>query len=273
MTEYKLTVAEFNGKTKDEIIERLIKDLKEVYDQLREVMFENVGVNSTHDIERELILQTFDANWQLHIDQMTKLRSSSSLASYAQQNPYQVYVEKGALLFQELLRRISHNAIRSIMTNRYAQKRKPVDEEIMKQHIAAMMAKSGIKQDTTTPEGVPTTVPNISKETLESVVKQIEKFEVEQAISAATVEREPELAQAVNDEIKELEAEVKLEEEIQQVASHAVAKQEEIHVDEHAHKEVLDVKDVELEVETNTLRNEDEIDKKESETNETNDSK
>jgi preprotein translocase subunit SecA len=50
---------------------------------------------------------------------MDKLRSTSSLASYAQKNPFQVYTQKGAELFDELIKRISHNAIRALMINNF----------------------------------------------------------------------------------------------------------------------------------------------------------
>jgi preprotein translocase subunit SecA len=60
---------------------------------------------------------------------MTKLRISSSMASYAQQNPYQVYVEKGSEHFAELLKRISHNTIKLIMSNYYGRKDLVIDSQ------------------------------------------------------------------------------------------------------------------------------------------------
>jgi len=71
----------------------------------------------------------------MHIDQMSKLKSSSSLASYAQKNPFQIYIEEGGKLFKGLLNRISHNSVKLLMTNRYGIKREKVDTEALKQAV------------------------------------------------------------------------------------------------------------------------------------------
>ncbi len=103
----------------EELIEYLSKELIEAYEDIRKGAFETIGEEVTHEYERDLILETFDANWQLHIDNMDKLRSSSSMSSYAQKNPFQVYTEKGIELFNELVKRISHNTVRALMHRRF----------------------------------------------------------------------------------------------------------------------------------------------------------
>jgi len=72
---------------------------------------------------------------------MTKLRSSSSLASYAQKNPYQVYIEEGSILFNGLRKRISHNTIKQLMQNRYAIKKEEskIPEEGIKTSVIKAM--------------------------------------------------------------------------------------------------------------------------------------
>ncbi|MCK5946078.1 MAG: hypothetical protein KAG04_02285, partial [Mycoplasmataceae bacterium] len=65
------------------------------------------------------------------------LKSSSSLASYAQKNPYQVYVEKGAELFNQLLERISHNTVRILFQNPYANIQVSEEEQMLKESINA----------------------------------------------------------------------------------------------------------------------------------------
>lgn len=120
LTKFKLKPETLTGKMPEEIIEVIAKDLLEAYDQLRDNITDGLSESGLHDVERSILLQTFDNNWQVHIDQMTKLRSSSSLVSYAQQNPYQVFVEKGTELFNDLLKRISHNTVKLLMNNRYA---------------------------------------------------------------------------------------------------------------------------------------------------------
>ena len=124
LTGPKLKEDMIKGKTREEIIVIIEEKLLEAYKELKENTIENTSVETMHDLEREIILETFDQNWQVHIDKMSKLKTSSSMASYAQKNPYQVYVEKGAENFEELLKRISHNTIRLITSNEYGVKNK-----------------------------------------------------------------------------------------------------------------------------------------------------
>ncbi len=135
MTEFKLDAKEFSGKTNEEIVEVISKNSKEVYEQMRQNIIDNIGELGLHDVERQKILTTFDKNWQVHIDKMSKLKSSTSLASYAQKNPFQVYVEKGAEHFEDLLSRISHNSVKLLFTNRFAIKNKVPTEVVVQNYI------------------------------------------------------------------------------------------------------------------------------------------
>ena len=144
LVKYKLNYKELEGMPIEELIDEIILRLKESYEEVRENMIENTSEESMHSIEREIILKTFDDNWKLHIDQMTKLRSSSSLASYAQKNPYQVYIEEGSKLFNDLRKRISHNTIRQLMQNRYGIK-KP--EEVKQEELLKVVVKEATKNN------------------------------------------------------------------------------------------------------------------------------
>ena len=133
-SEEKLKLEEIAGKSNEEITDIIEKKILKVYTELRKISIENTDEEFLKYHERQILLNTFDKNWQLQIDQMTKLRSSSSLASYAQKNPYQVYVEKGSELFEGLLKRIAHNTIRAIMSNRLTIKmEKAVETEEQKE--------------------------------------------------------------------------------------------------------------------------------------------
>lgn len=126
----KLTPEMFIGKTEGEMTQIIDKELQEAYLELRNNTIENISEEEMHNLEREIVIVTFDENWQMHIDKMSKLKTSSSMASYAQKNPYQVYVEKGAEFFGELLKRISHNTVKLITLNEYGRKEEKNDEEI-----------------------------------------------------------------------------------------------------------------------------------------------
>ena len=137
LVDFKLDVTKLKKLTRPEMIASIQKDLQEVYDLLRQRIIDNTDEDVLHNIEREILLSTFDENWTLHIDQMSKLKSSSSLASYAQKNPYQVYVEKGAELFNQLLERISHNTVRFLLQNPYARIQETQEELDLKASINA----------------------------------------------------------------------------------------------------------------------------------------
>lgn len=143
---YKLNVNELNGLSKIELTSKIEKELVESYELVREHLISNVDEINAHSIEREIILMTFDQNWQMHIDQMTKLRSSSSLAHYAQKNPYQVYVEKGTELFKDLLQRISHNAVKVLMQNKYAQPQVDEREALIAEVLERRLNENQIKK-------------------------------------------------------------------------------------------------------------------------------
>lgn len=184
-TEFKFAPEQLKGKSNEELIEIVSKDTLEVYDQMRQNIIDNIGELGLHDIERQKILTTFDKNWQLHIDKMSKLKSSTSLASYAQKNPFQVYIEKGAEFFEDLLLRISHNAVKILFANSYAMKReKPVEqmvqsfiEEKLKleaQHNAELQAEVA-KQEEIHPDTEQIPVIEISEHEISKEVKEAEK--------------------------------------------------------------------------------------------------
>lgn len=125
----KINVQDIKGKSEEEVIEVLSSIVEQGFFDLRDNIVNNISSDFLNEIERNIVLTTFDQNWQLHIDKMTKLRTSSSMASYAQKNPYQEYVDKGAEFFEELLRRISHNTTKLIMQNQYGKMYiEPVEE-------------------------------------------------------------------------------------------------------------------------------------------------
>ncbi|WKX02503.1 preprotein translocase subunit SecA [Candidatus Mycoplasma mahonii] len=142
MVEFKLKSEDFVGKMNLEIIEEIQGQLADAYSTIREVIVENTSEDSLHEIEREILIRTFDDNWKLHIDQMSKLKSSSSLASYAQKNPFQIYIEEGGKFFKELLRRISHNTVKLLLSNKYGIKRNDVDAQQVKAMVAAELQKA-----------------------------------------------------------------------------------------------------------------------------------
>ncbi len=142
IVDFKLQKEFFVGKTINEIVEEIKTKLADTYDLMRVIIRENTSEESLHEIEREILINTFDNNWKMHIDQMSKLKSSSSLASYAQKNPFQIYIEEGGKLFTQLLKRISHNSVKLLMGNRYAIKREIVSTDALKHAVELEIEKA-----------------------------------------------------------------------------------------------------------------------------------
>ena len=122
----KLNAKEIDGFSMEQLVSTIGNKLTSTYKNETRVSLQyNLSEIGANENERAIILETFDANWTLHIDKMEKLRSASSLASYAQKNPYQQYVTSGTKLFKDLLRRISHNTVKGLMQNREAIELRP----------------------------------------------------------------------------------------------------------------------------------------------------
>ena len=115
----KLYESEVSKLSHFELIAFLRNRMIETYHNLREKIIDKMGEEFIHNYEREIIINTFDQNWQNHIDAMDKLRSAVSLSSYAQKNPIQIYIQKGHDAFVELRRQISHNIARILLIDRF----------------------------------------------------------------------------------------------------------------------------------------------------------
>ena len=79
-------------------------------------------------LERELTLRIIDRNWTQQIDNMTRLRESVGLRSYAQVNPLQDYVNEGWDMFREMLETIAIEVVLNLL-NVVIRKEEPEQEE------------------------------------------------------------------------------------------------------------------------------------------------
>ncbi len=67
-------------------------------------------------IEREILLQSVDANWMEHIDAMDDLRGSIGLQAYGQRDPVAQYKIVGGEMFEEMNLAIRNQTVRGILT-------------------------------------------------------------------------------------------------------------------------------------------------------------
>lgn len=99
-----LRLEDIANATPDEAIEIIRPILmKKYYAQV-----EKIGKDIFMNVERRILIDIIDRNWQDHIDTMTKLRAGIHLRSYAQRNPLEAYVSEGYKLFEDLKVKIAH---------------------------------------------------------------------------------------------------------------------------------------------------------------------
>ena len=88
-------------------------DIEEAKDKLRdelirimEIKYKDVPSQVVYDIEKKLALSILDRHWTQHIDAMDKFKKGVSYLGYAQQDPINVYTNKGFEMFENMTNRI-----------------------------------------------------------------------------------------------------------------------------------------------------------------------
>ena len=77
---------------------------------------EQVGAESFHQFERNVMLQSVDTHWREHLAALDHLRQGIHLRGYAQKNPKQEYKREAFELFEMLLDSVRVEVNRLLMT-------------------------------------------------------------------------------------------------------------------------------------------------------------
>ncbi len=77
---------------------------------------EQVGADSFHQFERNIMLQSLDTHWREHLAALDHLRQGIHLRGYAQKNPKQEYKREAFELFEGLLQSIRMEVTKLLMT-------------------------------------------------------------------------------------------------------------------------------------------------------------
>ncbi|HEY0214235.1 MAG TPA: preprotein translocase subunit SecA [Paenirhodobacter sp.] len=121
---------------------------------------EGFGLETMHQIEKQLLLQAIDTRWREHLVTLEHLRSVVGFRGYAQRDPLSEYKTEGFQLFQTML-----EGLRFDVTKRLGQIRPLTDEE-REVVIRQQMAQMGIQVDPAmlpvaeTPEALPVVAEN-----------------------------------------------------------------------------------------------------------------
>jgi preprotein translocase subunit SecA len=106
----------------EEILERIVKGADEAY----RAKVEQVGAETFHQFERNVMLQSLDMHWREHLSALDHLRQGIHLRGYAQKNPKQEYKREAFELFEGMLDQVRRDVTRVVFT---VQIRSPEDVE------------------------------------------------------------------------------------------------------------------------------------------------
>ncbi|MFC3057717.1 preprotein translocase subunit SecA [Paenirhodobacter populi] len=129
--------AEEDGVDQQDITRRL-EEKTDAYMAEKSTAF---GLETMHQIEKQLLLQAIDTRWREHLVTLEHLRSVVGFRGYAQRDPLSEYKTEGFQLFQTML-----DGLRFDVTKRLAQIR-PLTEEERETMIRQQMAQMGIQMD------------------------------------------------------------------------------------------------------------------------------
>jgi preprotein translocase subunit SecA len=94
------------------MLQRIIKEADEAY----VAKLAQVGTESFHQFERNVMLQSLDTHWREHLAALDHLRQGIHLRGYAQKNPKQEYKREAFELFERLLDSVRVDVTRLLMT-------------------------------------------------------------------------------------------------------------------------------------------------------------
>jgi preprotein translocase subunit SecA len=109
-------------------------------------------------VERSVLLMVIDKLWVEHLTTMDDLRQGVGLQAYGQKDPLVVYKTEGYRLFNELLQKVQHDAVRAIFRVQPAVATQPVQTSISSAETSTNAAQD--EPDSRTPRRVKKTGPN-----------------------------------------------------------------------------------------------------------------
>ncbi|MBS1228602.1 MAG: preprotein translocase, SecA subunit [Proteobacteria bacterium] len=96
--------------------EAMLRRIIDQADAVYQAKVEQVGAESFHQFERNVMLQSLDTHWREHLAALDHLRQGIHLRGYAQKNPKQEYKREAFELFEALLDSVRVEVNRLLMT-------------------------------------------------------------------------------------------------------------------------------------------------------------
>ncbi len=104
----RVNVEELKTRDEEQIIEYLNDIFLNIVNEKKEMCPDNVF----QEVLKAIVLRILDQNWTSHIDKMDGLRQGIGFNSYAQQNPLQIYQQRGYQMFEEMMDKIRREVLR-----------------------------------------------------------------------------------------------------------------------------------------------------------------
>ncbi len=132
----KLTEADLQAKSPEEVTELLVQKVKDIYTTKQE----NIDVDTFHEFQKVIVLKVVDTHWMNHIDAMDALRQGIHLRSYGQINPLHEYQAEGFEMFTRLVERIESDVTRYIV-------RAEIRQNLQREEVAKPTATNSGKEE------------------------------------------------------------------------------------------------------------------------------
>ena len=112
VAEDSISLADFEGKSDEEIKNDLFQRAVAVYDKQVEKLRDEERIR---EFQKVLILRVVDNKWTDHIDALDQLRNAVSLRGYAQNNPIVEYQSEAFTMFNDMIGAIEFDVTRLMM--------------------------------------------------------------------------------------------------------------------------------------------------------------
>ena len=113
-----ISLADFEGKTPEEMKTFIYDKAKAIYDEKAEIL---TSEEQLLEFQKVVILRVVDTKWTDHIDAMDQLRESIGLRAYGQNNPLVDYQTEGYDMFNNMVGSIEYEVTRLFMKSEIRQ--------------------------------------------------------------------------------------------------------------------------------------------------------
>ena len=103
---------ELRDFSKSDILEALLEQAEAIYNEKEETF----GEAQLRQAERLVFLRLIDNLWVQHLTAMENMRTGIGLQAYGQRDPLTMYRQQSHGMFQELLERLQHDVVRTMLT-------------------------------------------------------------------------------------------------------------------------------------------------------------